>query len=215
MYAFENYLPPTVRSWLDQKLRELRTTLIENGILADNASSGSGENKKVTEARSRLEAAKKDLEGHQKSLEDSKNDLATDFGPDDVFRALKGKCIETDSGEYIYELCFLDKTNQKPKKGGGHTNMGKYVRLEKIMVNEEARADGKGLGTGERWAMKHENGQHCWNGPNRSTTVVLACNETDEIWKIFEEEKCVYRMEVGTPAVCESGRNGQKGKDEL
>lgn len=218
MYSFENYLPPTLRTWLDQKLRELRVTLIENGILADTGASAGGENKKVSEARSRLEAAKKDLEGHQKSLEDSKNDLSTDFGPDDVFRALKGKCIETDSGEYTYELCFLDKTNQKPKKGGGHTNMGKYVRLEKIMVDEEVRADGKGLGSGERWAMKHENGQHCWNGPNRSTTVVLACSETDEIWKIFEEEKCVYRMEVGTPAVCESGKKsaaGQPGKDEL
>jgi protein kinase C substrate 80K-H len=31
---------------------------------------------------------------------------------------------------------------------------------------------------------------------------VLACAEKDEIWKIVEEEKCVYRMEVGTPAVC-------------
>ena len=32
---------------------------------------------------------------------------------------------------------------------------------------------------------------------------MLACAEKDEIWKIVEEEKCVYRMEVGTPAVCE------------
>jgi protein kinase C substrate 80K-H len=32
--------------------------------------------------------------------------------------------------------------------------------------------------------------------------VILACAENDEIWKIVEEEKCVYRMEVGTPAVC-------------
>lgn len=30
----------------------------------------------------------------------------------------------------------------------------------------------------------------------------MACAEKDEIWKIVEEEKCVYRMEVGTPAVC-------------
>jgi protein kinase C substrate 80K-H len=67
-----------------------------------------------------------------------------------------------------------------------------------------------------------DNPQHCWNGPNRSTTVILACSEENEIWKIMEEEKCVYRMEVGTPAVCEvlGGNGGQKkaengGKDEL
>lgn len=127
--------------------------------------------------------------------------------------------METDSGEYTYEFCFLGKTNQKPKKGGGHTNMGSFVRIEKMMVDEELPSNGKGLGTGERYAMKHENGQHCWNGPNRSTTVILACSEENEIWKIMEEEKCVYRMEVGTPAVCEGRKkavaaNGG-GKDEL
>jgi protein kinase C substrate 80K-H len=35
-----------------------------------------------------------------------------------------------------------------------------------------------------------------------SALLILACAEKDEIWKIVEEEKCVYRMEVGTPAVC-------------
>jgi protein kinase C substrate 80K-H len=33
---------------------------------------------------------------------------------------------------------------------------------------------------------------------------VLACAENEEVWKVTEEEKCVYRMEVGTPAVCEN-----------
>ena len=80
--------------------------------------------------------------------------------------------------------------------------MGNFVSITSITVDEELPADGKGLGSGERIAIKYENGQHCWNGPNRSTFVVLACAEKDEIWKIVEEEKCVYRMEVGTPAVC-------------
>ena len=64
----------------------------------------------------------------------------------------------------------------------------------------------------------YENGQHCWNGPNRQTTVVLACAEKDEIWKIAEEEKCKYRMEVGTPAACDKGNGKSKEKskkDEL
>jgi protein kinase C substrate 80K-H len=215
LYAFENYLPPTVRTWLDSKLRDLRLILIENGILADT-SSKDGESKKVTDARARLTAAEKDLVNLRTTLSTSQTDLATDFGPDDVFRALKSTCISTDSGEYTYELCHLDKTSQKSKKGGGSTNMGKYTGLEKIVVDEDLPVDGKGLGSGERWAMKFENGQHCWNGPNRRTTVVLACSETDEIWKIFEEEKCVYRMEVGTPAVCEAkAQKVEQGKDEL
>lgn len=124
--------------------------------------------------------------------------------------------MNQDSGEYTYEMCWMDKTTQKPKKGGAHTGMGNFVRLERIMVDEEVPPDGKGLGSGERLAMKYENGQHCWNGPARSTTVVLACAEKDEIWKVVEEEKCVYRMEVGTPAVCETGVSKKESvKDEL
>ncbi|KAK4956442.1 hypothetical protein LTR10_005966 [Elasticomyces elasticus] len=218
LYAFENYLPASVRGWVDQKLRDLRVTLIDSGILADTGSS-SGESKAVADAQQRLNSARNDLDNSRKSLTEHKEGLDKDFGPDDIFRALKGQCISTDSGEYTYEFCFMDKTTQKPKKGGGHTNMGNFVRIERMMVDEDLPPNGKGLGTGERIAMKHENGQHCWNGPNRATTVILGCAEEGEIWKIMEEEKCVYRMEVGTPAVCEAlGQAVPKkadGRDEL
>lgn len=210
VYAFENYLPPSLRGWLDQKLRDLRVTLIEAGILP--STSDSTESKPVSEARTRLDTAKRELEDHRNDLKSRKEDLSKDFGPDDVFRALKGTCISTDSGEYAYELCFLERTTQKPKKGGGHTNLGNFVRFETFTVDDTLPANGKGLGSGERIAMKHENGQHCWHGPNRSSMVVLACAEENEIWKIVEEEKCSYRLEVGTPAVCENGKG--KGKEE-
>ncbi|CAK3819034.1 related to alpha glucosidase II beta subunit [Lecanosticta acicola] len=223
IYSFLEYLPPSLRGWLDDSLRSLRQTLIDNGILASSPSSTPNESKKVQDARAALEAAQKDHETHAKTLQETTEDLARDFGPEDVFRALKDRCVERDSGEYTYELCYLAKTTQKPKKGGGNTNMGNYVGLTTLAVDEDLPPNGKGLGSGERIAMKYENGQHCWNGPHRSTTVVLACWEEDEIWKIMEEEKCVYRMEVGTPAVCAEGDNhvragkagGAGGKDEL
>jgi protein kinase C substrate 80K-H len=200
---------------LDQKLRDFRVILIENGILADLSADGH-ESTAVVDARKRLKATQDELNTSRKSVDTHKEDLNKDYGPGDVFRALKGQCVSTDSGEYTYELCFMERTTQKPKKGGGNTGMGNFVRFEKIYVDEEITADGKGLGTGERIAMKHENGQHCWNGPNRSTTVILACAEKDEIWKIFEEEKCVYRMEVGTPAVCEAASSKVNNvRDEL
>ncbi|KAK5150924.1 hypothetical protein LTS14_009727 [Recurvomyces mirabilis] len=216
-YAFLNYLPSPVGSFLDQKLRDLRVTMIESGILADTSSSSS-ESKAVTDARNRLEAARKDLESSRKSNDEHKEDLNKDFGPDDVFRSLKGQCVSTDSGEYTYELCFMERTTQKPKKGGGHTNMGNYETMEIITVDDDVPADGKGLGSGQRIAMKYGGGQGCWNGPNRATTVVLGCAENNEVWKIMEEEKCIYRMEVGTPAVCEGvygGGQAQSGRDEL
>lgn len=210
VYKFEEYLPAPLRSWVDEKLRALRITLIENGILAE-PNTDSPESKAVTDARDQLSSAQRELDNDRSELSKHQEDLTKDFGPDSIFRALKGICVSQDSGEYTYEHCFLDKTTQKSKKGGGHTGMGNFARIEKVVVDDDLPADGKGLGSGERYALKYENGQHCWNGPNRSTLVVLACSETDEIWKIVEEEKCVYRMEVGTPAVCGVKEGKQAG----
>ncbi|KAJ9662561.1 hypothetical protein H2201_006049 [Coniosporium apollinis] len=202
LYKFEEYLPKSVRDWVDQKLRDLRETLIENGVLARGSSSDASESKAVTDARNRLKTAQDELRKNREGIDSHKADLEKDYGPDGIFRALKGQCVSQDSGEYTYEFCWMEKTTQKSRKGGAHTGMGNFVRIEKVTVDEDLPADGKGLGSGERWALKFENGQHCWNGPNRSTKVILACGEKDEIWKVVEEEKCVYRMEVGTPAVC-------------
>ncbi|KAH7356217.1 glucosidase II beta subunit-like-domain-containing protein [Pyrenochaeta sp. MPI-SDFR-AT-0127] len=202
LYKFEEYLPTPLRDWVDAKLRDLRVVLIENGILADPKSGDSPESKVVTDAKSQLDSAQRELDNDKSELTKHEEDLTKDYGPDSIFRALKDRCVETDSGEYTYEHCFLSKTTQKSKKGGGHTGMGNFARIEIITVDEELPPDGKGLGSGERIALKYENGQHCWNGPNRSTQVILACAENDEIWKIVEEEKCVYRMEMGTPSVC-------------
>ena len=215
VYKFEAYLPVSVRDWLDQKLRNLRIILVENGILAATRSPD-GESKELEDARNALKAAQDSLNDYKNQLTAHQDDLEKDYGVDDVFRALKGQCISKDSGEYTYELCWLDKTRQKSKKGGSQTIMGSFVSMDKVMVDDELPPDGKGLGSGERVAMRYENGQHCWNGPNRSTLVVLACAEKDEVWKITEEEKCVYRMEVGTPAVCSGAeKNAEMPKDEL
>ncbi|KAL1637642.1 hypothetical protein SLS58_009245 [Diplodia intermedia] len=215
LYKFEELLPESIRPWVDEKLRALRLVLIENGILPDDDSTAAaGESQAVKDAKSRLTSAENDLKNQKKELENHDSDLTKDYGPDEIFRALKGQCVSKDSGEYTYEFCYMDKTWQKPKKRGGNTNMGNFVRVETVVVDEDVGADGKGLGQGERIALKFENGQHCWNGPSRSTTVILACAETDEIWKVAEEEKCVYRMEVGSPSVCTPAQKAKKAEDQ-
>ncbi|KAK5170040.1 hypothetical protein LTR16_011846, partial [Cryomyces antarcticus] len=111
LYKLEEYLPAPLRKWVDHKLRDLRVLLIENGILAapKNAADGSNtsEVKAVTSARNRLNAAQTELNNARNDLTTHRDDLTTDYGPSDVFRALKGQCISTDSGEYTYELCWL------------------------------------------------------------------------------------------------------------
>jgi protein kinase C substrate 80K-H len=219
VYKLEEYLPESLRTWARAKLGELRVMLIDNGILAAPESAGS-ESQSLVDARSRVDSFKNERNTHKADLETAEADLAKSYGPDDIFLALKGQCVNSDSGEYTYEHCWLDRTTQKPKKGGMDTNMGYFTTIEYITVDEEEPADGKGLGSGERIAIKYENGAHCWNGPARTTTVILGCSEKNEVWKIIEEEKCIYRMEAGSPAACtppQAGGKGEKpaGKDEL
>lgn len=211
------YAPPSLLLWLDSKIASFRTLLVESGILADNSGSSATESPALATARTQHESAKKTLTNTQKDIERAKSDLEKDYGPDDIFRALKDKCITKDSGEYTYELCFLGSTKQKPKKGGGDTNMGNFVSIGSEYVDSDVDAQGIGLGVGERVVLKYENGQHCWNGPARSTVVVLGCSADEEIWRVSESEKCVYRMEAGTAAVCENDvpKGKREVKDEL
>jgi protein kinase C substrate 80K-H len=217
LFALSAYAPPSLRLWLDSKLTSFRTLLIESGILADTSTSSTNtESAAITTARSQRDSAHTSLTSTQNDLTNAKSDLDKDYGTSDVFRALKDKCITKASGEYTYELCFLGSTKQKPMKGGGDTTMGHFVGIASEYVDADVDAEGKGLGVGERVVLKYENGQSCWNGPARSTVVVLGCSAEEEIWRISESEKCVYRMEVGTAAVCEDdGGKRKAGRDEL
>lgn len=194
--------------------------LVQNGIIAQKSTDkNQPESPAVVQARNDVNTAKNGLSGLERNLNDSEGDLTKDYGPEGIFRALKGQTASRDSSEYTYEVTWMERTNQKSKKNGGATNMGNFVRFQTVVVDDDLPADGRGLGSGERLAMKFENGQHCWNGPNRETLVVMACSENEEVWKIAEEEKCIYRMEVGTAAVCgvDVGKivEQQNVKDEL
>ncbi|KAL2128110.1 hypothetical protein VTI74DRAFT_9647 [Chaetomium olivicolor] len=215
VYNWEAYVPLPVSEFIRDKIKLVRLWAIDNGIIADTRSTA-GESRAVTAAREALEATKNEISSKTSSLDQEQRDLEKDYGPDGIFRALKGKCISTDSGEYEYELCWIDRTTQKSKKGHGNTNMGNFVRIDRELADEEERPDGKSLGKGTRMVLRYENGQGCWNGPNRRTDVWLSCAETDELWRVSESEKCVYKMEVGTPAACENVQEpGERMRDEL
>ncbi|KAH6981707.1 glucosidase II beta subunit-like-domain-containing protein, partial [Ilyonectria sp. MPI-CAGE-AT-0026] len=183
LFNLEAYLPAFARSLLHSTLGGLRVWLIENGVLADNVKPGA-ESTLVRAAREAFEHAEKDLKKKNKTLDGEKEDLATDYGPGDIFRALKGKCVSVEAGEYTYELCWLEKTAQKSKKGHGNTNMGNFKRVDREVADDEDRLDGKSLGRGERMVLRYEDGQSCWNGPKRRTDVWLGCAETEEVWRV-------------------------------
>ncbi|KAL7797396.1 glucosidase II beta subunit-like domain-containing protein [Trichoderma ceciliae] len=216
LYDFDAYIPPFIRGVIHDKIKVIRKWLVDNGMIAGAANDGS-ESSAVRAAREAAEAAEQDLGNKNRDLEQERSDLQKDYGPSDIFRAIKGKCAEIDAGEYTYELCWLEKTLQKSKKGHASTNMGNFERIDVEMADDDERVDGKSLGSGPRMVMRYENGQTCWNGPPRRTHVWLGCAEKEEIWRVTEAEKCVYKMEVGTPAACEyeGAVKNSDNKDEL
>ncbi|RKF54716.1 Glucosidase 2 subunit beta [Erysiphe neolycopersici] len=213
LYKFEEYLPTPIRTWIDSKLVDLRIYLIDNGFLPSTTTE-EVETKELREAREAYESITNEINLKKSDKDQKQADLSKDYGKDEVFRALEGHCLEKDSGEYTYELCWLKETKQKSKKNGVEIRMGTFTSFDRAKVETsgiESIENGQvsfGLISGpdvvnERLTLKYENGQNCWNGPSRETLVVLSCADENIIWKINEFEKCKYRMDVGSPAVCE------------
>ncbi|KAL4921604.1 glucosidase II beta subunit-like protein-domain-containing protein [Aspergillus aurantiobrunneus] len=217
IYKLAAYLPPSLVKFLEGKLSAVTNFLETSGILPPTEKSSASESKAVTQARDAVKAAEKDLGDLKKRLKDHQADLETDYGVASIFRALKGVCVKKDAGEYTYEHCFLDQTKQIPKKGGSTMRMGKFDRIGSVSVDEVNEA-GEIIQV-QRTSLEYTKGQGCWNGPARSTTVVLECGENDEILKVAEDERCVYSMKVTTPAVCAGGEDpgnvAPRAKDEL
>ncbi|KAJ5716824.1 Glucosidase 2 subunit beta [Penicillium malachiteum] len=214
VYKLAAYLPPSLVAFLEEKVLSVRSYLEDNGFLAQSGGDSVSESRAVTDARDALKSAEDSLKNLNNKLNDQQSDLEKDYGTAGIFRALRGQCIDKDAGEYKYEHCFLDSTKQIQKKGGSVTSMGKFTKISTTSV-EELSETGEII-TIEKFALEYERGQSCWNGPSRSTKVILQCGEHNEILKVAEDEKCVYSMHVTTPAVCSGGQQGtSNSKDEL
>ncbi|XP_076046175.1 glucosidase 2 subunit beta isoform X2 [Oratosquilla oratoria] len=128
----------------------------------------------------------RDITREIKHIEDTLN---IDFGPEEEFRILEGRCFEYTDREYTYKLCPFDKAVQKPRSGHGETRLGQW-----------------GLWTGEEdkkySSMKYTDGQGCWNGPNRSAEVRLLCGVENKLVAVSEPNRCEYQFVFQTPAVC-------------
>ncbi|GAB0490039.1 hypothetical protein MMPV_001269 [Pyropia vietnamensis] len=110
---------------------------------------------------------------------------ADPFGPDGVYRVLRGQCIRRKKSQYEFELCILERAAQFEGRRR-IASLGNFVRWDDT--------DG---------SMLYEGGDSCWNGPRRSVRVAVTCGAgASEIVDVDEPSVCVYAMTLRTPAAC-------------
>lgn len=107
-----------------------------------------------------------------------------DFGPVKEFYSFYDRCFESKQNKYIYKVCPYKQASQE--EGHSTTRLGRWDKFEdsyKVMV--------------------FSNGDHCWNGPDRSLKVKLKCGLTNEITDVDEPSRCEYVALLATPALCQ------------
>lgn len=107
-----------------------------------------------------------------------------DFGPAKEFYSFYDRCFESKQNKYIYKVCPYKQASQE--EGHSTTRLGRWDKFEdsyKVMV--------------------FSNGDHCWNGPDRSLKVKLKCGLTNEITDVDEPSRCEYVALLATPALCQ------------
>ena len=81
----------------------------------------------VSTARAAHQKADDAVHALQRDLEKKRAELTPNvekWGRENEFRALEGKCVSKNMGEYTYEFCFFGGAKQKPNKPGPTVGLG-------------------------------------------------------------------------------------------
>jgi protein kinase C substrate 80K-H len=132
-------------------------------------------------ARKQFEDSDSQFRGIEMEISDAKKKLELDVGPNNEFASMIDKCFEYEDREYIYKMCPFEKTVQKSKSNSGETSIGTWKGW-----NEDAS---------KKYNLMHfDNGQSCWNGPQRSTKVHLSCGIENKVTSVSEPNRCEVNM---------------------
>lgn len=104
--------------------------------------------------------------------------------------AMKNSCFTVTEGKYDYEVCIYGKATQKDKGASSGTSLGKWKGMS---IDNESGAR----------VMKWTNGQGCWNGPQRSATVIVKCGAETKLLSADEPDTCSYRLEMESHIACD------------
>lgn len=133
--------------------------------------------------RKEYDEASSKLTKVESKLSSLKQKLKHDFGPEKEFYSFHGQCFESKENKYTYKICPFKQATQV--EGYSTTGLGNWDKFE-----DSYRT------------MQFTNGDHCWNGPNRSLKVKLRCGLKNELTDIDEPSRCEYLAFLSTPALC-------------
>ncbi|XP_072020885.1 glucosidase 2 subunit beta-like [Amphiura filiformis] len=175
----------------EQRYKHRKETTKEETKLEDEMPPYNQETQALIEvadqARKEFDEASSRFSDLEKLIEDIEKQLAVDLGPEQEFQAIQEQCFEMKDREYTYKLCPFDRSVQS--KSGAETSLGKWDNWDGPDDNKYSR-------------MRYTKGRNCWNGPDRSTTVLLKCGLENRLYSATEPEKCTYQFEFETPALC-------------
>lgn len=148
-----------------------------------------------------VEELEKDKAQNERSVNSIREDLAKDYGPNDILRPLGDISLKGHIGEYDYELFFIGDVHQK-----GNNHNVKIGSFANVQVNDISP-------TQHQLILTYENGARCWNGPLRKGVVTVDCGGDYELLAVTEPEKCEYHFKVKAPIACKLPEQPSENKD--
>jgi protein kinase C substrate 80K-H len=124
VFRLQDYFPTQIRQFWDEKVAYLRSILVEHGFLAAEKPVDGSVSRALQKARDAHGQAVTETSRLRNKFDDVTKQLATDCGPDDVFRAIKEDCVSLNTGEYTYEVCIMGRVSQKSNKDNTNTSLG-------------------------------------------------------------------------------------------
>uniref|UniRef100_A0A8C2X2I7 Glucosidase 2 subunit beta n=1 Tax=Cyclopterus lumpus TaxID=8103 RepID=A0A8C2X2I7_CYCLU len=115
--------------------------------------------------------------------------VKVNYGPDWEFLFLNSQCYKLNVYGYTYTLCPFNQVTQK-STAGTEVSLGRWGMWAATPKHQYSQ-------------MVYENGEPCWQGGSRSTTVTLTCGTETALLSVKEPSKCQYIMDFQTPVACQ------------
>ncbi|CAB3404978.1 unnamed protein product [Caenorhabditis bovis] len=154
----------------------------------------------AVEARKKFDELNDKVRDIDNKIREAEEFATADYGEDFAWVAVKGKCFERNVQQYTYTFCPFGNNEQKDTGAYGGTSLGRFKEWVTIGSNKYAK-------------QMYTDGQQCWNGPKRSTEVVIECGEDHDLAEVTEPAKCEYHYVFRTPLACDDPDKASKHEE--